>query len=781
MPKKKTIEAPGKTGEIVGVLIMLCSALLLFSLVYRFVDDPSFNTVAMPAADAKNPIGPFGSHAADLLLQFGGFASLLLPLAIAVAGMLVYRRRPITLALSQIAGYGILIITIATLLALFWGREGGGVVGLVLADLLRAGLGSLGSVLVALTMLIVALILAVNFSPAKAFGWAGDFSGGSAEWLRERWALYKKARQRREAFGKQEAAAAKKQAPIIRARVPETVEPAARESKRPGAAKPDRPVRSTRLDQPEPAAAVPETAMSHEQITIHKQAETVAAHQFSFSQLAGNYEPPPLELLAEPTGGNTEHDREALYAQAAALESKLATFGVSGKVVEIHPGPVITMFEYEPEAGIKVSKIANLEDDLAMALQAEKIRIIAPIPGKGAVGIEVPSLRRQTVYLREILESAEFNDAESPLTVSFGKDSRGVPMVQNLARMPHLLVAGTTGSGKSVFLNCVILSLMTKSTPDQVRLLMVDPKQLELSMYTDTPHMLHPVIIEPKKAALLLRWAVGEMEERYGKLSELRVRNIESYNAKVAKLQAKKPRKGKLTGDDEDVPEKLPYIVVIIDELADLMMIAAKEVEESIARLAQMARAAGIHLILATQRPSVDVITGLIKANFPSRISFQVRSKVDSRTILDENGANSLLGMGDALFLPPGASKIERFHSALVSDDEVHAIVRFLKEKHPPPASIEIRTPSGADLNDADANDLLFNADDEVDNQLFDQAIEIVARDRKASVSYIQRKLKIGYNRAARIIERMEQEGMIAPSDGTSRPRQIFMPERDYD
>ena len=280
---------------------------------------------------------------------------------------------------------------------------------------------------------------------------------------------------------------------------------------------------------------------------------------------------------------------------------------------------------------------------------------------------------------------------------------------------------------------------------------------------------------------MLLRWAVGEMEDRYRKLSDLRVRNIESYNAKVAKLLAKKPRKGKLTGDAEEMPEKLPYIVLIIDELADLMMIAAKEVEESIARLAQMARAAGIHLILATQRPSVDVITGLIKANFPSRISFQVRSRVDSRTILDENGANNLLGMGDGLFLPPGASKIERFHSAFVSDDEVHEVVRFLKEKHPPPASIEIRTASGADLQEADVAELSLTPEDDIDNQLFDQAVSIVARDRKASVSYIQRKLKIGYNRAARIIERMEQEGMIAPSDGTSRPREIFLPERDYD
>ncbi len=354
--------------------------------------------------------------------------------------------------------------------------------------------------------------------------------------------------------------------------------------------------------------------------------------------------------------------------------------------------------------------------------------------------------------------------------------------MQDLTKMPHLLAAGTTGSGKIVFLNCLIMSILFKSTPDQVRLLMVDPKQLELSMYTDIPHMLHPVITEPKKAALLLRWAVAEMEERYRRLAELGVRNIENYNEKAVKLAAKTPRHGTITGDDAPAaPERLPYIVIIIDELGDLMMVAAKEVEESIARLAQMARAAGIHLILATQRPSVDVITGVIKANFPSRISFQVRSRVDSRTILDETGANNLLGMGDALFLPPGSAKLTRFHSAFIADEEVHSAVDFLKKKNPKPNYVEIRTSAGTDLHEASLDELSLDEDENVDEGLFDKAVEIVARERKASVSYIQRRLKIGYNRAARIIERMEQEGMIGPSDGTSRPRDVYLPEREYD
>jgi len=707
-----------------------------------------------------------------------------LPLVLAIVGFLLYRKHSLKPALGQIAGYAILLIAFATILGLFFKERGGGAVGLVMADLLRYGLGTIGGLIVAFTLLIVALILSVNFSFVTLFGWVGKAGGNVSASVNNWWTMRRTARERMARHDSKKQAAA----PIIRSGMDTQLKPAARESKTARMHHGDKPVRSTRLDEKPPPAPPPKKTMAapppqpKEQVTIHNKGETVTAKQISFSKLRGEYQPAPLNILQPPPAVDKDFDRKALLAQSVALGSKLNTFGITGEVVEIHPGPVITMFEYEPSAGIKVSKIANLEDDLAMALQAEKIRIIAPIPGKGAVGIEVPSLRREIVYLREILESKEFNEAKGALSVAFGKDSTGRPMVQNLAKMPHLLVAGTTGSGKSVFLNCIILSLMYKSTPDQVRLLMVDPKQLELAMYTDTPHMLHPVIIEPKKAALLLRWAVGEMEDRYRKLAEQRVRNIESYNTKVAKLQ-KKTRQAKLTGDGEPPLEKLPYIVVVIDELADLMMIAAKEVEESIARLAQMARAAGIHLILATQRPSVDVITGIIKANFPSRISFQVRSRIDSRTILDESGANNLLGMGDALFLPPGASKIERFHSAFVADEEVHSIVTFLKENHAPPPYVEIRTSNGTDLNDADIDDvqLTDGMDGDMENQLFDKAVVIVARDRKASVSYIQRKLKIGYNRAARIIERMEQERMIAASDGTSRPRRIFLPERDYD
>lgn len=829
---------PTKLSEIIGLILLVAGALVGLALLSYSVRDPSFNAVSVPGAEPSNFAGRAGSYAADVLFNFTGYSSILIPIILALVGYLFFTGRQVKMKLVQFFGYLIFLISLAAILSMIVMSQGvskaggGGQIGDVLADLMVFMLGRVGGLLVAFAMLIISLIITVDFSFVGLSKTVGRLSASSVKAVTAWWMVRREQRKRRQRRDEREGGIeVKRKAPIIRRLDPqakETRQPTAREAKPPKKRDHAAPVRSTRIElanqaegdvagatpppakpqeQPaktKPAPTKPPTKKkpvkadidekpvksekkaakkkeSGEEITIHKKGETEAARQISFSKLAGQYERPPIDLLKAPERTDKQLDREALLAQSVALESKLETFGVTGKVVEIHPGPVITMFEYEPDPGIKVSRIANLEDDLAMALQAEKIRIIAPIPGKGAVGIEVPSLRREIVYLREILESKEFNEAKHPITVAFGKDSTGRPFVQDLSKMPHLLIAGTTGSGKSVFLNCMIASLLYKSTPEQVRLLMVDPKQLELNMYTDTPHMLHPVIVEPKKAALMLRWAVSEMEERYRKLAELGVRNIESYNKKVAKLATKVPKRGTITGEEAPVgPEKLPYIVLFIDELADLMIIAAKEVEESIARLAQMARAAGIHLILATQRPSVDVITGVIKANFPSRISFQVRSRTDSRTILDENGANNLLGMGDGLFLPPGTAKLTRFHAAFIADEEVHLMVDYLKEKHPKPEYVEIRTLSGDDMQNANGFDFSL-ADENGDEGLFDKAVDIVARDRKASVSYIQRRLKIGYNRAARIIERMEQEGMISPSDGTSRPREIYLPEQDYD
>ncbi len=493
---------------------------------------------------------------------------------------------------------------------------------------------------------------------------------------------------------------------------------------------------------------------------------------------AGDWKLPPLDLLHyEPPARNALTPDE-LRANAHTLEQKLADFGVAGSVVEIHPGPVVTMYEFKPAPGVKISKIANLSDDLSMALAATRVRIVAPIPGKSVVGIEVPNRVREMVYLREIMADEAFQRSQSPLTLALGKDIVGYPTVADLARMPHLLVAGATGSGKSVAINSFICSILFRATPDQVRLILVDPKMLELNLYDGIPHLLLPVVTEPKKAAQALAWAVGEMERRYRLLASLGVRNITGYNKRVEELREEYDRRMRHAQrslrldasqpDDEPLeepPDKLPIIVIIIDELADLMMVASRDVETAIARLAQMARAAGIHLILATQRPSVDVITGLIKANFPSRISFRVSSRVDSRTILDAHGAENLLGQGDMLFLTPGAMGLKRIHGSFVGEAEIARVTAFLKQQGQPQYCMEILQSD----DEAPARD-----QDEDYDELYDQAVRIVAETRNASISYLQRRLKIGYNRAARIMETMEREGVVGPANGPG-PREVYI------
>ena len=469
------------------------------------------------------------------------------------------------------------------------------------------------------------------------------------------------------------------------------------------------------------------------------------------------YEPFPLSLLNFEPPSSVELDRENLRDNAERLEETLRNYGVKGRVVEIHPGPVVTTYEFLPEAGVKISKIANLADDLTMALAAHSVRIVAPIPGKGVVGIEVPNKRRDIVFLKEIFGSRAYQKHKHKLTIALGKDIVGNPVAGNLGKMPHLLIAGATGSGKSVGLNGVICSLLYNASPDDVKMILVDPKMLELSVYSEIPHLLLPVVTDPKMANLALKWAVEEMERRYKMLAKMGVRNIANYNRKIEEM-------------DDDLREeagfeKLPYIVVIIDELADLMMVASKDVETSITRLAQMARAAGIHLILATQRPSVDVITGLIKANFPSRISFKVSSKIDSRTILDAQGAEKLLGHGDMLYLGPGTSELQRIHNALVSDEEVKRVADFVRQQGEPDYKFEILD---TESREEDGEELDYDV-------MYDQAVYIVTETRQASISYLQRRLKVGYNRAARMIEIMEKEGIVGESDG-SKPRKVLVP-----
>jgi S-DNA-T family DNA segregation ATPase FtsK/SpoIIIE len=476
----------------------------------------------------------------------------------------------------------------------------------------------------------------------------------------------------------------------------------------------------------------------------------------------GKFALPPLDLLDPPAPWNQQAHEGQMVTQAEKLEDTLRHFGVEGKVTAIIPGPVVSRFELEPAPGVKISRVTNLADDLALALKALSIRIVAPVPGKAVIGIEVPNPKRQVVALREILSDSAYQKSASRLTIALGKDIMGMPVVTDLARMPHLLIAGATGSGKSVGLNTMILSILYKATPDEVRFLLVDPKRIELSTYEGIPHLLHPVVVSPKEATTALHWTVMEMERRYALLSDLAVRNIDNYNQKVRTL---KPAPGETK---DDLPRPMPYIVVVIDELADLMLVSSRDTEEYLIRLAQKARASGIHLLVATQRPSVDVITGLIKANFPTRVSFQVSSKADSRVVLDFVGAERLLGMGDMLFIPPGTSRLKRIHGAFVTEDEVVRVAEFLKTQAAPEFE-----PGITEMKDKEQEAEELGEKDEK----YQEAVELVAETRNASISMLQRRLRIGYNRAARIIEIMEKEGLIGPSDGV-KAREVYVPRR---
>ncbi len=465
---------------------------------------------------------------------------------------------------------------------------------------------------------------------------------------------------------------------------------------------------------------------------------------------------PAIDLLDPKIDTSVEIDKESMYQKATLIEEKLADFGVNGKVMEIRPGPVITMFEYKPAPGIKINRISSLEGDLAMGLKALSIRIIAPIPGKDVVGIEVPNENREIVVLRELFESSSFTEKKSMLTVALGKDISGKPRYMDLKTAPHLMIAGTTGSGKSVLLNAAITSLLYRATPYELKMIMIDPKMLELSIYEDIPHLLHPVVTESKKAVAALKWLVGEMDSRYKMLSEEGVRDIDSYNRNLEALEI-----------EEKQLRWLPYIVVIIDELADLMMVSPSNVKDSIIRLAQKARAAGIHIIVSTQRPSADVVAGLIKANFPARISFLVSSKVDSRIILDTGGAETLLGRGDMLFLASGGGNLLRLQGALISDDERKRVTDFLRSQADPVYMEEI---TKDDTDDESAG----VSEDEKD-ELYETALGIIAETGQTSISMIQRRLKIGYNRAARIVETMEKEGLIGPQGAAGKPREVYV------
>lgn len=710
--------------------------------------------------------GKFGAYLADVLLYLFGYAAYFLPIlfAVGVWDTLFGDRaseKQLTPAL-RLLGAALLIIGISTLGEIRFFNHGGnlpegagGVIGQVIAGGLVRGIGMLGSSLLLLVVLLVALTLAVGISWFKVMDQIGKlvlglgrFFGQSAQKARD-WQEVSAIKQQREEVRKKHEARQQERAPI-------RIEPAIM-----------KPVEKS------------ERARREQQIPL-------------FSGMGGEGDLPPLSLLDEPGVQEAGYSEEALHTLSRQIEFKLKDFRIDTEVVDVFPGPVITRFELEPAPGVKGSQIGNLDKDIARGLSVRSVRVVDVIPGKSVIGLEIPNEKRAIIYLSEILRSKEYDKMSSPLTLALGKDIGGKPKVADLAKMPHLLVAGTTGSGKSVAVNAMILSLLYKSTPEQVRLLMIDPKMLELSVYEGIPHLLAPVVTDMKEAANGLRWCVAEMERRYKLMSAAGVRNLAGFNRKVKEAHdAGQPMLDplyKAPPDSTEPPpqlETLPAIVVIVDEFADMMMIVGKKVEELIARLAQKARAAGIHLILATQRPSVDVITGLIKANVPTRIAFQVSSKIDSRTIIDQGGAEALLGNGDMLFVPPGTSMPERLHGAFVSDGEVHQVVEYLRERYGDENYIDgvlddVQTmgdgtvvgPTGLPEEDAGENA-------EID-ELYDQAVAIVTESRRASISNLQRRLRIGYNRSARMIEAMQMAGVVsAPQNNGERTVLAPPPPRD--
>ncbi|MFH0809296.1 MAG: DNA translocase FtsK 4TM domain-containing protein [Pseudomonadota bacterium] len=737
--------------EILGVVLFAAAAVVLLGLASFSPHDAYFGHGAEDGV-VRNIAGRVGSYLAGGFYGFLGLAAFLVPVVFLAAGVCLLARRSPERKPALVAGLALLLVSACGLLGMVpewrpFGFAAGGWLGLHTSGLLLALLNATGGVIVLATLLIAGLVLTLKVSP-------GDWYLAAEDKAKEaRVALVEAARRRREELRRraEKGGKAVKAAKALAAPEPEA-KPAP-----PGIITQSPVVIETPERPDEGAACSPTQALPDEEdlpgFEPSARAETTR-------QL------PPLALLAAPGREARTVDRETLLANSRLLEEKLRNFGVEGRVVEVTPGPVVTMYEFEPAPGVKINRIANLSDDLALALKALSIRIVAPIPKKGVVGIEIPNSQREQVLLQEIVTADVFQTARSKLTVALGKDIVGHPVVADLARMPHLLIAGATGSGKSVALNSMICSILLKSFPSDVRMLMIDPKRIELSVYEGIPHLLHPVLTDAKKATAAMRWAVNEMEERYRLLARLSARNIDGYNAKLRAM----PLTEQAGEDPEESTEPplrlLPYIVIIIDELSDLMMVSSREVEESMTRLAHMARAAGIHLIVATQRPSVDVLTGVIKANFPTRISFRVSSRVDSRTVIDTMGAEALLGAGDMLFLPPGTSKLQRIHGAYLSDGEIMVIVDFLKRQEEPVYDESIVAAGEAAENGGGGDD--------TPDERYDEAVELVVASRQASISMVQRRLRVGYNRAARMIEMMEREGVVSSSDGV-RPREVLV------